>query len=93
MSMATFAARRLGESAPNTAGIVAVELLAACPGLDFRSPLLKSSPLLEEAQLLRQRSAVLRQGTYFSPDMKRPKRLVESSAYNVFMPAKLLPSF
>ena len=38
VSMATFAARRLGEMGANTAGIVAVELLAACQGLDFRAP-------------------------------------------------------
>ncbi len=37
VSMATFAARRLGDMAANTGGIVAVELLAACQGLDFRA--------------------------------------------------------
>jgi histidine ammonia-lyase len=36
VSMATFAARRLGEMADNTAGIVAIELLAAAQGIDFR---------------------------------------------------------
>ena len=41
--MATFAARRLGEIADNVRGIVAIELIAAAQGLDFRRPL-KTSP-------------------------------------------------
>ena len=35
VSMATFAARRLSEMAGNSAGIVAIELLAAAQGIDF----------------------------------------------------------
>ena len=37
VSMATFAARRLADMAANTANIVAIEMLAACQGLDFRA--------------------------------------------------------
>ncbi len=51
VSMATFAARRLIEMADNTAGVVAIELLAACQGVDFRAPL-KTSLLLEEAKAI-----------------------------------------
>ncbi|MCW8883703.1 MAG: histidine ammonia-lyase, partial [Motiliproteus sp.] len=55
VSMATFAARRLRDMNDNTAGILAIELLAACQGIDFRSPL-KSSAALEKARgLLRNR--------------------------------------
>ncbi len=36
--MATFAGRRLTDMAENTRGILAVELLAAAQGLDFRTP-------------------------------------------------------
>ena len=49
VSMATFAARRLQEMADNSAGILAIELLAACQGIDFRTPL-KSSDALEKAK-------------------------------------------
>src|SRR5437868_947608 len=45
VSMATFAARRLGQMADNTIGIVAIELLAAAQGIDFRAPLVTSPPL------------------------------------------------
>jgi histidine ammonia-lyase len=48
VSMATYAARRLTDMAGNTAAIVAIELLAAAQGIDFRRPL-RSSDALEEA--------------------------------------------
>lgn len=49
VSMATFAANRLHTMLENTAGIVAVELLAAAQGIDFHAPK-KSSPVLEDAK-------------------------------------------
>src|SRR5258706_469802 len=45
VSMATFAARRLGDMADNTALIAAIELLAAAQGIDFRRPRKTSIPL------------------------------------------------
>ena len=45
VSMATYAARRLIEMVENTAGILAIELLAACQGVEFRRPLKTSDPL------------------------------------------------
>jgi histidine ammonia-lyase len=46
VSMATFAARRLGPMLKNTAHIVAIELLAAAQGIEFLRPL-TSAPVLE----------------------------------------------
>ncbi|MBI3714657.1 MAG: histidine ammonia-lyase [Betaproteobacteria bacterium] len=51
VSMATFAARRLTDMAENTAGIVAIELLAAAQGIDLRAPL-ATSPALQKAQAM-----------------------------------------
>src|SRR5207245_8136333 len=51
VSMATFAARRLGDMAANSAGIVAIELLAAAQGIDLRAPL-RTSPRLQEVHAL-----------------------------------------
>ena len=48
VSMATAAALRLHRMVDNTAGIVAIELLAACQGIEFHRPL-QSSPALEAA--------------------------------------------
>jgi histidine ammonia-lyase len=92
VSMATFAARRLGDMGDNTAGIVAIELLAACQGVDFRAPL-RTSPRLEAAkQRLRERVPFYDRDRYFSPDIAAAKSLVSGSSYNPFLPAGLLPS-
>ncbi|MDP9137635.1 MAG: histidine ammonia-lyase, partial [Pseudomonadota bacterium] len=47
VSMATFAARRLEDMADNAAAIVAIELLAAAQGIEFRRPA-RSSRKLED---------------------------------------------
>jgi histidine ammonia-lyase len=92
VSMATFAARRLGEMADNTAGILAIELLAACQGVDFRAPL-KTSALLEQAkQLLRDEVPFYDQDRYFAPDIEGAKKLVCSGIFNQFILATILPS-
>ena len=51
VSMATNAAWRLRQMNANTRAIIAIELLAAAEGIDFRRPL-KSSPALENAHAL-----------------------------------------
>ena len=48
VSMATYAARRLHQMLDNSAGIVAIEWLAAAQALDFHRPL-RSSPAIEAA--------------------------------------------
>ena len=45
VSMATFAARRLHDMLDNVAHIVAIELLAAAQGIEFRRPMKSSAPL------------------------------------------------
>lgn len=92
VSMSAFAARRLGEMASNTAGIVAVELLAAAQGLDFRAPL-KTSPRLEEAKaLLRSKVPFYDRDRWFSPDIEAAQDLIDSSAYAGFLSPGTLPS-
>ncbi|NQZ32183.1 MAG: histidine ammonia-lyase [Oceanospirillaceae bacterium] len=92
VSMATFAARRLKDMADNTAGILAVEFLAACQGVDFRAPN-KASVNLELAKaLLREQVTFYDKDRYFSPDIEKAKSLIVSGQLNSFMPAKLLPS-
>jgi histidine ammonia-lyase len=93
VSMATFAARRLLEMAENTAGVLAIELLAACQGIDFRAPL-KTSQLLEEAKaLVRKEVPFYDQDRYFAPDIKKAQDLVQSCAFNHLVHKDLLPSF
>lgn len=93
VSMATFAGRRLGEMAANTGNILAIELLAACQGLDFRAPL-KSSELLESARsMVRARVPFYDQDRYFAPDIKEIFTLVQNGELNALIEASLLPSF
>ncbi len=78
VSMATYAARRLLPMAENTACIVAIELLAACQGIDFLQPL-KTSPQLELVHaLLRQHVTFYAEDRYFAPDIAKAKMLVQS---------------
>jgi histidine ammonia-lyase len=93
VSMATFAARRLQDMADNTAVVLAVELLAACQGLDFRAPLKTSEQLEKAKHLLRQQVPFYDQDRYFAPDIEKAKTLICSGVYGSFVPAQLLPSF
>ena len=81
VSMATFAARRLGEMAGNTGTIVAIELLAAAQGVDFRAPL-RTSPALQ-AVLADLREAVPHydEDRYFAPDIEAARRKVMDGLY------------
>ncbi|HSU63393.1 MAG TPA: histidine ammonia-lyase [Burkholderiales bacterium] len=91
VSMATFAARRLGDMAANSAGIVAIELLAAAQGIDLRAPL-RTSPRLQEVHaLVRSRVAPYEHDRYFAPDITAIQGLVEAGAFHRFVPG-LLPS-
>lgn len=78
VSMATFAARRLGEMIENTATIIAIELLAACQGIDFRQPELIAPRLKKIYQIIRQQVPFYKQDRYFHPDIMAVKRMVES---------------
>src|SRR5262249_52507282 len=76
VSMATYAARRLHDMADNTAGIIAIELLAAAQGVDLRKPL-KTSPKLQQAlDLLRRRVRFRRDDREMAPDIAAAKALV-----------------
>ncbi|MFT2110665.1 histidine ammonia-lyase [Marinomonas sp. 2405UD68-3] len=93
VSMATFAARRLKDMAENTRGILAVEILSATQGLDFRSPL-KTSELLEQVRAeLRARVPFYDKDRYFSTDIEKANTLLMEAVHNDIMPTDLLPSF
>ncbi|MBN3562440.1 histidine ammonia-lyase [Aliamphritea spongicola] len=92
VSMATFAGRRLRDMAENTRGILAVELLSAAQGLDFRAPV-KTSERLEQAKsALRARVPFYDQDRYFAEDIAQANALLAEAPHNESMPAELLPS-
>jgi histidine ammonia-lyase len=91
VSMSTFAARRLRDMAANSAGIVAIELLAAAQGIDFRAPLRTSARLQEVHALVRSKVAFYDHDRYFAPDITAIQALIEASSFHRFVPG-LLPS-
>ncbi|OOF09228.1 histidine ammonia-lyase [Salinivibrio sp. MA427] len=92
VSMATFAARRLHDMSANTRGILAVELLSASQGIDFRAPN-KTSQRLEQAKAeLRGVVPFYDKDRYFAPDIEKANALVQTGTYNRLMPSGLLPS-
>lgn len=76
VSMATFAARRLLNMNENTLGILAIELLAACQGIDFRRPL-KTSPHLETIfSSFREKVPYYDRDRFFAPDIEAAKAYI-----------------
>ncbi len=69
VSMATGAARKAGQVARNAASIIAIELLCAAQGLDFRRPLKASAPLESLHAAIRARAAHLDVDRYMATDL------------------------
>lgn len=89
VSMATFAARKAVDIVVNVRRIVAIELLAACQGVDFRRPL-RSSDRLEEV-FDRVRAVVPRydQDRYFAPEIAAVDTLIASDGLAAFARTEL----
>jgi histidine ammonia-lyase len=86
VSMATFAARRLSDMAENTATIVAIELLAAAQGIDFRRPLASSRPLEEAHALVRSVAPHLDGDRYLALDIEAVLPFVRDGAFERWCP-------
>ncbi|WP_133127084.1 histidine ammonia-lyase [Legionella nagasakiensis] len=83
VSMATNAARRLQPMIDNTATILAIELLAACQGLDFYKPL-KTSPKLQNLyHKIREYVAPYEVDRYFAPDIEIIKRQILNGKFSL----------
>jgi histidine ammonia-lyase len=89
VSMATFAARRLGEIADNVAGIVAIELLAACQGLETRRPARPGRLLRSAYESVRERVPAMERDRLLAPDIAAVKTLVLEGGFLEFVPADL----
>jgi len=89
VSMATFAARRLADMADNAAGIVAIELLAACQGLEFRRPTRSSRTLEKAYAAVRDSAPAYAEDRFLAPEIAAVKELVQSGYFLSFMPANM----
>jgi histidine ammonia-lyase len=76
VSMATFAARRLGKMAENTLGVLAIEWLAAAQGLDLRRPLRSSAAIEEARALLRGKVGFWDRDRQLAPDIESARILL-----------------
>ncbi len=76
VSMATFAARRLTDIADNVAAIIAIELLCAAQGIDFRAPLNTSSKLQIAMRELRNIVPFYDCDRYMADDIESAKNLI-----------------
>ena len=93
VSMATFAARRLRDMSENTRGVLAIELLAAAQGLDFRAPLAPSTAVAKAKTELREVVAYYDKDRYFAPDIEAATDLLYTASFNAYLPAGTLASF
>lgn len=76
VSMATFAARRLGQMAHNTGVIVGIELLAAAQGIEFHRPLASSDHLEHVHAALRRQVPAFDEDRFFAPDIEAARNMV-----------------
>ena len=93
VSMATFAARRLGEMANNTQGVLAIEWLASAQGLEFRKPLTASEKVELAKAILREKVSYYDKDRYFGPDIEAANTLLQQGKLCSLLPAGILPSF
>jgi histidine ammonia-lyase len=84
--MATFAARRLTPMAANTAGIVAIELLAAAQGVELRRPVATSPKLAAAMVLIRTDAGFWDRDRAFAPDLEAIRKRVERGDFVSFAP-------
>lgn len=69
VSMAPIAARKAGQVVRNTAGVIAVELIAAAQGADFHAPLMTSAKLQKVHARVRAISPRFTSDRYWADDM------------------------
>jgi histidine ammonia-lyase len=87
VSMATFAARKANDVAINTRRIVAIELLAACQGIEFRRPLRSSESLERAHRLVRQSVRPYEEDRYLAPDIEAADALIAKGELSTFLTA------
>ncbi|WP_158783213.1 histidine ammonia-lyase [Pantoea sp. BAV 3049] len=91
VSMATYAARRLGTMCFNTAVVVGIEAMAAAQGIEFHRPLQSSDLMERELAALRQRVAFLDKDRLMAPDIEQMRLWASNDSWPAPV-AALLPS-
>jgi histidine ammonia-lyase len=92
VSMAPAAGKRLWEMAENTRGVLAIEWLGACQGLDLRKGLRTSAKLEQARQALRSEVPHYDRDRFFAPDIEKAVELLAKGSLTGLLPAGVLPS-
>lgn len=92
VSMATYAARRLGAMCDNTAAVVGIEAMAAAQGIEFHRPLRSSALLEQELTRIRQTVPFLDKDRYLAPDIAAMCRWASQAEWPEPV-ATLLPTY
>lgn len=91
VSMATYAARRLGDMCFNTAAVVGIEAMAAAQGIEFHRPLQSSALIEQEISTIREQVAFLEEDRLLAPDIDAMRQWASRTAWPQSLTA-LLPS-
>jgi histidine ammonia-lyase len=81
VSMATWAARRLGEMCFNSAAVVGIEAMAAAQGIDFHRPLQSSALLETELAAIRHQVPFLKQDRLMAPELEVMRQWASRNAW------------
>ncbi|MDI5892142.1 histidine ammonia-lyase [Halomonas rhizosphaerae] len=92
VSMAPAAGKRLWEMADNVRGILAIEWLGVCQGLDMRHGLTSTEALERARQLLRERVSHYEQDRFFAPDIEAASELLAARTLSPLARPGTLPS-
>ena len=92
VSMAAHGARRLLAMAENAAAVVAIELLAAAQGVDFRRPKATGAILRDVMERVRAEVPFFEADRLMAPEIEAAKRLVASGWFRGVVPLAELPS-
>ncbi len=83
VSMATYAARRLHAMVENAETIIAIELLAACQGIDLVQPKKLALPLQKAYQAIRKQVKFLRQDRSLANDINKIKKMIATGNFSL----------
>ena len=86
VSMATYSARRLSQMVDNLNSILAIELLAACQGIDFHDPLKTSNRLQFAHQSVRRLADHYRTDRTFHQEIASVSELIASAELDAVLP-------
>jgi len=78
VSMACHGARRLGPMNENLSQIIAIELLTASQGIEFRNPLKTSEPLQRVMKMVREKISALDEDRYMAADLAAAAAMVRN---------------